>query len=51
MRQAAPRSVILSPDVLYRGEGSAFQFSNQCRFYVACWLLRMTVFARFSESC
>jgi hypothetical protein len=43
--------VILSPDALYRGEGSAFQFSDKYRFFVACWLLRMTLLMGFSACC
>jgi hypothetical protein len=41
--------VILGSDTLYRDEGSAF--SSQYRFFVACWLLRMTVLMGFSASC
>jgi hypothetical protein len=44
------RLVILSLDDFYRDEGSAFEFSSKYRFFVACWLLRITVFMPFPHS-
>ena len=37
--------------ILSSSEGSGFEFSNDYRFFVACWLLRMTVLGRFSAAC
>ena len=37
--------------ILSSSEGSAFEFSSTYRFFVACWLLRMTVPASFSAAC
>jgi hypothetical protein len=34
--------------ILSSSEGSGFEFSSDYRFFVACWLLRMTVLERFS---
>jgi hypothetical protein len=37
--------------ILSSSEGSGFEFSGNYRFFVACWLLRMTVLGRFSAAC
>jgi hypothetical protein len=37
--------------ILSGSEGSGFEFSSDYRFFVACWLLRMTVLGRFSAAC
>jgi hypothetical protein len=37
--------------ILSRSEGSGFEFSSDYRFFVTCWLLRMTVLGRFSAAC
>ena len=41
----------VQPVILSSREGSAFEFSSQYRFFVACWLLRMTVLMGFSAAC
>jgi len=37
--------------ILSSSEGSAFEFSGTYRFFVACWLLRMTFSMSFSAAC
>ena len=37
--------------ILSSSEGSAFEFSSNYRFFVACWLLRMTARTSFSAAC
>jgi hypothetical protein len=39
------------PVILSSSEGSVFEFSSNYRFFVACWLLRMTVPTSFSAAC
>jgi len=37
--------------ILSSSEGSAFEFSSTYRFFVTCWLLRMTSPMSFSAAC
>jgi len=48
-KQAAEK--LVQAVILSSSEGSGFEFSSDYRFFVACWLLRMTVLGRFSAAC
>jgi hypothetical protein len=49
IEQAAEK--LVQAVILSSSEGSGFEFSSDYRFFVACWLLRMTVLGRFSTAC
>jgi hypothetical protein len=48
VKQAAEKPVL--PVILSSREGSAFEFSSNCGFFVACRLLRMTIPIGFSAA-